>query len=77
VRHRIQVYLQISFEKSKGMKGPNRCTSKLEQMVGATEEKAFSPKCKDSAHSQGAKLRREMRLTRQATEIPLRILKTK
>lgn len=37
------------------MKGPDRCTSKLEQMVGATEEKVFSPKCKDSAHNQEAK----------------------
>lgn len=49
--------MQISFEKSEGIKGPDRCTSKLEQMVGATEEKTFSPKCKDSTHSQGVKQR--------------------
>lgn len=35
------------------MKGPDTCT-KLEQMVRATE-KDFSPKCRVSAHSQGAK----------------------
>ena len=39
------------------MKGLDRCTSKLEQMVGVTEEKAFSPKCKESACSQGAEQR--------------------
>lgn len=37
------------------MKGPDRCT-KLEQMVRATE-KDFSPKCRVSAHRQGAKQR--------------------
>lgn len=35
------------------MKGLDTCT-KLEQMVRATE-KDFSPKCRVSAHSQGAK----------------------
>ena len=53
VRHRTQLCLQISFEKSEGMNGARQCTSKLEEMVGASEE-AFSPKRKDSAHSQGA-----------------------
>lgn len=70
--------MQISSGKSEGTKGPDRCMSRFKQMVGTTEDKAFSPECKGSTHSQGAEQReREMRLMRQATEIPLKILKTK
>lgn len=53
MRHKIYVCLETSFERE--CRGPDRCT-KLEQMVRATE-KDFSPKCRFSAHRQGAKQR--------------------
>lgn len=31
--------------------------SRFKQMVGTTEDKAFSPECKGSTHSQGAEQR--------------------
>lgn len=49
--------MQISSGKSEGTKGPDRCMSRFKQMVGTTEDKAFSPECKGSTHSQGAEQR--------------------